>query len=40
MAAAKNGSKKQNKKMTPQEAGRMGGLAHHDKRGAHGSDKK
>lgn len=34
--AATNDAK--NKKMSPSEAGALGGSAHHEKRGNHGSD--
>lgn len=27
-------------KMSPQEAGRLGGSAYHEKRGAHGTDRR
>jgi hypothetical protein len=39
---AGNGKKRNDKgqKMSPQEAGRLGGSAYHEKRGQHGSDNR
>jgi hypothetical protein len=39
MAGSSNkGNKNSGKKMSPSEAGKLGGEAYHEKRGAHGSD--